>query len=198
MPLPVLDDHLPVPTRPFSLTGPHSSGFGDQNSSSSPVAIRRTTEDSRMETTSFEKMVMDLSHPVPDQRPELHASGSHLPNSISKDFSLLDSNFIHDRETSSDFPLGRQPHQLATTGGSPPPQSCVFVYRDRKKYWCGRCEIGFSQKQGFTRHNKDKHLQRNLCPYCRNFEWSPGRLYKLKAHIKENHPDAAPPGPDFQ
>ena len=71
----------------------------------------------------------------------------------------------HDKETPSDFRLD---HQLVTAGGCIPPPSRFLADRDHKKYWCEPCEIGFSQKQGFTRHNKDKHLQRDLCTYCRN------------------------------
>ena len=193
MPLPLLDDHLPTaPTRPFSLTSSLPSRLGNQNSPSSYMAISGTTEDSRIEAASFEKMVLKLSRPLSN---EVHTADTHLPNLTSYD---LDTNFTHDKEKPSDFRLDRQEHQLATSGGFTPPPSCFFAYRDCKKYWCEPCEIGFSQKQGFTRHKKDKHLQRNICPYCRSFEWSPGRLYKLKAHIKEHHPNAAPPGPEFQ
>ena len=195
MPSPLLEDHLPISTRPFSLTGSHSSGFGDQNSSATHAATRGTMEDSHIETTSFEKIVMDSSCPLTNQAPGLHTSGTYPPNSTSNDFSLLDTN---DKESPHNFRLDCQGHQLATTGGFTPPPGCVLAYRDRKKYWCEHCEIGFSQKQGFARHNKDKHLPRNLCPYCRNFEWPPGRLYKLKAHVKGNHPDAARLGPEFQ
>ena len=187
IPFPLLDDHLPIPTCPFSLTSSHSSGFDDQNSSSTPVAIRGTTEDSHMEAASFKKTVMELSHLLSDQAPGLHTSITHLPNSTG--FSLLDTNSTYGKETPSDF----QGHQLVAAGGCIPPPGRFLADRDHKKYWCEHCEIGFSQKQGFTRHNKDKHSQRNLCPYCRNFEWSPGRRYKLKVHLKENHPNMALP-----
>ncbi|KAN0141086.1 hypothetical protein V8E53_000842 [Lactarius tabidus] len=75
MPLPLLDDRRHIPTRPFSLTSSHPSGFGDQNSSPTPVAIREPTEDSRIDSTSFEKMIIDLRY------------------STSNDFNLLDTNF---------------------------------------------------------------------------------------------------------
>jgi hypothetical protein len=192
MPLPLLDDRRHIPTRPFSLTSSHPSGFGDQNSSPTPVAIREPTEDSRIDSTSFEKMIIDLSRPLSNQAHGLHTSGTHLRYSTSNDFNLLDTNFTPNKETQSNFRLGRQGHQFSATGFTSPP-SRFLADRDRKKYWCQPCEIGFSQKQGINRHNKDRHLRRNLCPYCREFEWSPGRHDKWDAHLEKNHPDAAAP-----
>jgi hypothetical protein len=62
-----------------------------------------------------------------------------------------------------------------------------------KKYWCETCHVGFTQKQGLQRHSKDVHGSRQLCPHCRDFEWSLGRKYTLRKHFKEMHPGVALP-----
>ena len=190
-PLPV--DHPPIPTHLSSFSG----GFGDQNSSPTPVAIRGTTEDSPM-TASLGKMVMDPSRPLSDPAPGLRTSGAHLPNS--DDVSPLGANFTHGEATLPDFRLDHNGHQLATTGGLTPPPSRSLADRDRKKKhsaWCQPCKLDFSQERGLIRHNKDVHSPRNLCPYCPDFKWSPGRRYILTAHIEKSHQDVAPCVPKF-
>ena len=144
-------------------------------------------------TASLGKMVMDPSRPLSDHAPGLRTSGAHLPNS--DDVSPLVANFTHGEATLPDFRLDRKGHQLATTRGLTPPTSRSLADRDRKKkHWCQHCMRGFSQKQVLNRHNRDKHSPWNLCPYCRTFEWSPGRPRKFKAHLRKYHPDVAPPG----
>ena len=107
MALPLLDDYPPIPTRPLSSL---SSGFGDKNSSPTPMAIRGTMEDSPM-ATSLGNTVMDPSRPSSNHSPGLHTSGARLPNSTSNEFKA---NFTHEA-TPSNFRLDRQGSQIATT-----------------------------------------------------------------------------------
>ena len=65
--------------------------------------------------------------------------------------------------------------------------------RVREKYRCEECDSGFTQRQGLRRHCKDVHGPRQLCPRCKDFEWSPGRKYTLKKHFEAVHPGVALP-----
>ncbi|KAH9171136.1 hypothetical protein EDB89DRAFT_2071044 [Lactarius sanguifluus] len=56
--------------------------------------------------------------------------------------------------------------------------------------WCPICGIGFSQRQGLNRHNRDKHTPRNTCHLCGTYEWSPGRRYMFLRHLERHHPEA--------
>jgi DNA-directed RNA polymerase subunit RPC12/RpoP len=61
----------------------------------------------------------------------------------------------------------------------------------RKLYKCCSCGAEFSQSQGLSRHNKDKHEPRNPCRFCASFTWSQGRLYSYKKHLRDKHPGVA-------
>ena len=57
-------------------------------------------------------------------------------------------------------------------------------------FWCHICGVGFVQKQGLNRHNRDKHIPRNICPLCERYEWSSGRRYLFLRHLERHHPEA--------
>lgn len=61
------------------------------------------------------------------------------------------------------------------------------VRRNRGTYSCHTCNANFVQRQGFNRHNRDKHEPRNICPHCRVFTWSPGRNYLFTKHLEIDH-----------
>jgi hypothetical protein len=50
---------------------------------------------------------------------------------------------------------------------------------------CGDCGLGFDQKQGLTRHRRDKH-EFSLCMHC-DFVWH--RHCELKEHLLMQHPE---------
>ena len=180
-----LPDDRPFSLRPFSWTGPHPSESGDYKALPPTMAMRGLTQDSLTATMHI---------PSFSQAPGLHThSPVHLPNSTSNDYSPLVPCSIHDEATPPDFQLERQGRQLAPPTPFTPPLSRVSAHRNSKKYRCHSCDTDFSQKQGFNRHNKDKHSQRNPCPYCSDFEWSPGRHYLFKRHLETKHPGAALP-----
>ncbi|KAH9000284.1 hypothetical protein EDB92DRAFT_484548 [Lactarius akahatsu] len=58
----------------------------------------------------------------------------------------------------------------------------------RKRFHCNICDISFTQRQGFNRHNKDKHAPRNMCAFCSDFQWTVGRSYLYSKHLKSKHP----------
>ena len=99
-----------------------------------------------------------------------------------------------------------QPPMLCVTAGKPgrasdsaqSEQVAVSSDRDakaeepaRKLYKCCSCGAEFSQSQGLSRHNKDKHEPRNPCRFCASFTWSQGRLYSYKKHLQDKHPGVA-------
>ena len=177
--VPLLDEHPFTPTRPFSSTGSYSS-----EAFPATLVIRGPTQDSSTAITSLGEMAMYSTSS--SQAPGLHTySAVHLPDSTSNDHSPLDPYSTHDEAA----------RQLATTVAFTPPSRRVSAHRNPKKYWCHSCPSpsGFVQKRGLTRHNKDKHLPWNSCPYCRDFEWSQGRPSSLEDHITEKHPEAALP-----
>jgi hypothetical protein len=73
------------------------------------------------------------------------------------------------------------------------PSQVSVPRRISKKDWCEECEVGFTQRQGLQRHRKDVHGSRQLCPCCRDFQWSLGRKYALRKHFEATHPGVALP-----
>ncbi|KAI9432545.1 hypothetical protein H4582DRAFT_1098998 [Lactarius indigo] len=79
----------------------------------------------------------------------------------------------------------------------PPPQSCTTQDRGmrvemmaKKQYQCSSCRAIFAQRQGLSRHRKDKHEPKNRCGFCTVFTWSKGRHYNYQRHLREEHPYA--------
>ena len=58
------------------------------------------------------------------------------------------------------------------------------------QYHCSPCGTSFKNRQYLRRHNADKHMPRNVCPYCGVFEWS-GRKYLFHKHLETRHPQVA-------
>ncbi len=63
--------------------------------------------------------------------------------------------------------------------------------RNRRRFSCPVCDVGFVQRQGLNRHNRDKHQPWNICPHCGVFKWSSARHYLYTKHIKRDHPGVA-------
>jgi hypothetical protein len=59
------------------------------------------------------------------------------------------------------------------------------------RYRCQQCDMDFAWRQGLTRHIKDKHSPRYMCPHCHVFECSQGRPYLFREHLEKRHPDIA-------
>ena len=192
MPEPLRDVHSLISTRPSSWMGHHSIEFGNYTALPPTMALRGRTRDNLKATTSLD--VMSTHLPSSSQAPGLYTCSTvHVPDPTSNGDCPLDPYSTRDEAALSKFPLERQGPQLPTTVAITPPPRRVSAYRKSKKYWCHICGTGFTQKQGFNRHNKDKHSQQNPCPYCSDFKSSPGRKYLFKMHLETKHPGAAPP-----
>jgi len=88
------------------------------------------------------------------------------------------------------------PHDLRGTGRRPAvvpsgsPQAPGLAASGNRRAPAGRylcvCGKSYSQSQGLRRHQREKH-DASLCTHCDAFTW--GRLYRLKEHLEEQHPD---------
>ncbi|KAH9171145.1 hypothetical protein EDB89DRAFT_1175953 [Lactarius sanguifluus] len=94
---------------------------------------------------------------------------------------------------------GEHPRRLAS---APAPPSILHTPQDRgmrvekiakKLYQCSSCWVVFTQRQGLSRHRKDKHEPKNRCGFCEEFTWSKGRHYTYQRHLREKHPDVVLP-----
>jgi hypothetical protein len=56
----------------------------------------------------------------------------------------------------------------------------------KRPFSCDTCGERFTQPQGVTRHNREKHNPSLLCMYCDD-EWS--RPYQYRDHLKKHHPE---------
>ena len=107
-------------------------------------------------------------------------------------------------------PLGRHRHHNATgkkvdmdllaVSASTPSQLCTTLDRNtgieemaEKPYQCRFCRVTFAQRQGLTRHSKDRHSPKNRCDFCVEFTWSQGRRYIYRKHLQEEHPGFVSP-----
>lgn len=59
----------------------------------------------------------------------------------------------------------------------------------KRPYACDICGKAYAQPQGVTRHHREVH-QVSVCIYCDDFSW--GRPYQLRKHLKERHPNVNP------
>ncbi|KAH9010192.1 hypothetical protein EDB85DRAFT_1307126 [Lactarius pseudohatsudake] len=81
----------------------------------------------------------------------------------------------------------------------PTPPSQWFRPQDRgmrvkkKQYQCSSCYVSFVQRQGLTRHSKDKHKPKKRCGFCVEFTWPQGRRYIYRRHLREEHPGVVSP-----
>ena len=127
-----------------------------------------------------------------NQAPSLHTYSAVYPlNPTLNVCGPLNRHSTYDEVAPSDFRLERRGRQFASTDASNPLRSRTS--RKSNTCRCHFCDTIFSQKQGVNRHVKDVHLERNLCPYCSDFEWSPGRYYKFREHLLSDHPGDAVP-----
>ena len=53
--------------------------------------------------------------------------------------------------------------------------------------YCHYCRVSFTQPQGFRRHLKDMHEDKESCTHCSSFKWSRGRPYLYRRHLRLKH-----------
>ncbi|KAH9170765.1 hypothetical protein EDB89DRAFT_1975688 [Lactarius sanguifluus] len=111
--------------------------------------------------------------------PSVYYHSSTIPHSIhrNEDVALLD--FI------SASQAGRHPIASSSIASS---IRVAQAGRNRSRFSCRACDVGFVQKQALNRHNRDKHQPRNICPHCGVFKWSPARRYLFTKHFERDHP----------
>ncbi|KAN0141091.1 hypothetical protein V8E53_000847 [Lactarius tabidus] len=80
----------------------------------------------------------------------------------------------------------KPPSQLCST---PRDQGTSIEKMAKEMHQCSSCCVSFSQSQGLTRHNKDKHEPKKRCDFCEEFTWPRGRRYVYRRHLLEVHPD---------
>ena len=56
------------------------------------------------------------------------------------------------------------------------------------RYVCKTCGSRHAHPQDLMRHVKDRHVPKNVCPFCGVFEWSQGRKYQYRKHLEISHP----------
>ena len=189
MPVPLPSYHPPIRTPPFSWTGSHLNDLISDYELPATMPIRGPMQDGRTATDTVDEMAIhSLSS---GQSPSLHTYTPIYPlNPTLNGCRPLNRHSTYDETTPPDFQLQRRGRQFASTDASNPRSR---TSRNSKTYRCHFCDTTFTQKQGVNRHVKDVHLDRNLCPYCSEFEWSPGRHYKFREHLMAEHPGVAVP-----
>jgi DNA-directed RNA polymerase subunit RPC12/RpoP len=191
--VPFPGNHPHIYTPPFSQMGSHSNDFiSDHEAFPATMPIHGPMQDVRTATNALDEVAMYLSSSSQVSSPHPY-SAVYPPNPTLISCRPLNRYSNHDEAAPSDFRLERRGRQFVTTDASIPLRSRVSEHRNSKKYRCHPCDSTFAQKQGLNRHVKDKHLHQNLCPYCSDFAWSPGRSYRFSAHLRSEHPAAALP-----
>ncbi|KAH9032396.1 hypothetical protein EDB83DRAFT_1839722 [Lactarius deliciosus] len=143
------------------------------------AAIEEPILDTRTATFPIGEMLVDPAT-ARETLGEYIVSGNGITSSSAHYYS---STSVYLNENASPFAAGR--------AGRHPMASSIRVARagrNRTRFSCHVCNVGFVQKQGLNRHNRDKHQPRNICPHCGVFRWSPARHYLLTKHFETDHP----------
>ncbi|KAH9031180.1 hypothetical protein EDB84DRAFT_176338 [Lactarius hengduanensis] len=120
---------------------------------------------------------------------------TNLSDGLTRD---ADTNTQGDERRSWNQPTGLFVAVVQASDSAPYKQVAVSRGRDtrvektaKKLYKCRPCDTEFSQSQGLSRHNRDKHEPRNPCRFCESFTWPRGRLYSYTKHLQNKHPGVA-------
>ncbi|KAH8991493.1 hypothetical protein EDB92DRAFT_660250 [Lactarius akahatsu] len=151
------------------------------------AAIRELSLDASTATVPIGEMLVDPATAretlgVPGNgitSSSVYYHSSAIPHSIhrNKDAALL--NFISANQS------GRHPIASSSIASS---IRVARAGRNRSRFSCHACDVGFVQRQGLNRHNRDKHRPQNICPHCGVFKWSPARRYLFTKHFERDHP----------
>ena len=192
MPVPLQSYRPPIRTPPFSRPGSHPNDLMSDYELFATIPIRSPIQDGRTATDTFDEMGIHSSSS--NQSPSLHTYTTiYPPNPTLNGCRPLNHYSTYDKATPPDFRLEHRGRQFTRTDAYASNPLRSRTSRSSKTYRCHFCDTTFAQKQGVNRHVKDVHLDRNLCPYCSDFEWSPGRYYKFREHLMSEHPGVAVP-----
>jgi hypothetical protein len=182
---PLEDDHTPTPTRDISWTI-CPSDFGDFHASTVAYGSMRDNRKS-LGTRS-------IYSTSSGETPAATHSAIHATSCPSNNCGSIGLNPGYGYRSAPRKFRSASQRRHHTAGVQPIASSQVSAPRGiPKKYWCEECGVGFTQRQGLQRHRKDVHGSRQLCPRCRDFEWSLGRKYALRKHFEATHPGVALP-----
>ncbi|KAI9433816.1 hypothetical protein H4582DRAFT_2060509 [Lactarius indigo] len=153
----------------------------------STAAIQEPTLDTNTATVPIGEMMVDPA----TARLALGRYNVGTTSSLVHHHSSTIPHYVHRNENAAplDFILagrvGRHPMASSSVASS---IRVARAGRNRTRFLCGVCDVGFVQRQGLNRHNGDKHQPRNICPHCGVFKWSPARHYLFTRHFKRDHP----------
>ena len=147
-------------------------------------------------TITFETASVSPHQQSPSPRP--HTIASHLSLSPSSPGSLSDVFTVkslpwQDVEIAESKTSPEVPSSVETD-----PESATIQQkrtRDRtvaeEPNYCHHCRVSFTQPQGFRRHLKDMHEDKESCTHCSSFKWSRGRPYLYRRHLRLKHSEVA-------
>jgi hypothetical protein len=121
-------------------------------------------------------MLTDTNFTEPSTLPGI----PHTPTAIQYQEQRASRDMSHDLRGT-----GRRPAAVPS-GSSQAPGPAASGNRPAGRYLCRLCGKSYAQSQGLRRHEREKH-DASLCTHCDAFTW--GRLYRLKEHLEEQHPD---------
>lgn len=192
-------------SEPTSLQNPHILIYG-------PISERACQEDNgarsswlpqtnmaaiQQLTTDFSNATIPIdegsNHPVTQRQAllsanhfaELSMTGIYVPSLHSTHPPAR----LNEEASSPNFrPAIQARHHVSWT---PPVASSHFspAGKTHSRFWCSVCDVGFAQRQGLNRHERDQHGPQNVCHLC-SYKWSPGRKYKFTEHLNRHHPEA--------
>ncbi|KAH8991500.1 hypothetical protein EDB92DRAFT_660762 [Lactarius akahatsu] len=188
---PIQDDRHSIYSGDISWVVPDHNESGDFDTLLAAAVSQGLMRDKCAIVTS---LGMSSMYPTSPGQPTVAINSTILPtNRSSNHYSPTSPDSDHGNgPAASNFRSESQGRQHNATVSLIASSRASEARRHPKKYWCRTCNVGFSQKQGLRRHNKDAHFSRLLCPYCEDFEWSPGRKYIFKKHLKAKHPEVTP------
>jgi hypothetical protein len=195
-----ISEPTPLPNHDIPMHGPVSDQMyqednGTRNSwlpQASTVAIQQLTMDFSTATISIDE---GSNHPA-TQRQDLWGVDGFVALSMtglcaSSLYSTRPSAHLNEEASSRNFRPAIPASRHVTT-----PLLALSQYTlagdTHRKFWCRVCDVGFVQRQGLSRHERDQHGPRNICHLCKTYEWSPARKYLFTKHLKRHHPEAVP------
>ncbi|KAH9170768.1 hypothetical protein EDB89DRAFT_1233879 [Lactarius sanguifluus] len=127
--------------------------------------------------------------------PSTHTNARHRAvsppssGSLAGAFMLGRSRRLHDVEYAESEPSPEVQNSIDTPPTNSIQQSQTTNARmGEEPNFCHLCGVGFTQRQVYRRHLKDKHEEKESCPHCSSFKWSRGRPHLYRTHLELKHP----------
>ena len=154
------------------------------------AAIQQSTKDFSAAIIPVDK---GSNHPVTQRQAPLGADGFAELSMTGLYFPSLHSThpsaWANEKESSPNFRPAVQARRHVSLTSPIVSRQYASAGGTHSKFWCSVCDVGFAQKQGLNRHERDQHGPRSICHLCRTYEWSPARNYLFIKHLKQHHPE---------